>query len=381
MLKIPFYVSLEDDDIGREKAIANTSIVGIIVNLGLAAAKGAVGIMSNSVAITMDAVNSLTDSVSSAVTLVGTKLSTHPPTKNHPFGFGRIEYMTALIVSIVILYAGVSAMIESVEHIIQPSDPDYPVIVFVVLALAVVIKLILGGYMIAMGRKTNSAALSGSGKDSMYDAMLTLSVLVSAVIFTFFEISIDAYVGVVISLFILKTGVEIMIGSFGDMFGRRSDSDVTKKIKEIVRSEPGVNGAYDLVINNYGPGRDYASIHVEVDSSMTAEEIDDLSRKLQMRVMEGTQVALTAIGIYSVDNNDAETVAMKEKVKDIVMAHDWALEMHGFHLDREKMIIRFDVVLSFGVDRGEALETLVSEVSKEFPDYRLAIILDVDLSD
>ena len=118
MLKIPFYVSLEDDDIGREKAIANTSIVGIIVNLGLAAAKGAVGIMSNSVAITMDAVNSLTDSVSSAVTLVGTKLSTHPPTKNHPFGFGRIEYMTALIVSIVILYAGVSAMIESVEHII-----------------------------------------------------------------------------------------------------------------------------------------------------------------------------------------------------------------------------------------------------------------------
>ena len=381
MLKIPFYVSLEDDDIGREKAIANTSIVGIIVNLGLAAAKGAVGIMSNSVAITMDAVNSLTDSVSSAVTLVGTKLSTHPPTKNHPFGFGRIEYMTALIVSIVILYAGVSAMIESIEHIIEPSDTNYPIIVLIVLGLAVVIKLSLGGYMIAMGKKTGSTALSGSGKDSMYDAFLTLSVLISAIIFIFFGVSIDAYVGVVISLFILKTGVEIMIGSFGDMFGRRSDSDVTKRIKDIVRSEPGVSGAYDLIINNYGPGRDYASIHVEVDSSMTAEEIDDLSRKLQMRVMEETKVALTAIGIYSVDNNDAETVAMKEKVKGIVMAHDWALEMHGFHLDRERKIIRFDVVLSFGVDRGEALETLVTEISQEFPDYRPAIILDVDLSD
>ena len=381
MLKIPFYVSLEDDDIGREKAIANTSIVGIIVNLGLAAAKGAVGIMSNSVAITMDAVNSLTDSVSSAVTLVGTKLSTHPPTKNHPFGFGRIEYMTALIVSIVILYAGVSAMIESIEHIIEPSDTNYPIIVLIVLGLAVVIKLSLGGYMIAMGKKTGSTALSGSGKDSMYDAFLTLSVLISAIIFIFFGVSIDAYVGVVISLFILKTGVEIMIGSFGDMFGRRSDSDVTKRIKDIVRSEPGVSGAYDLIINNYGPGRDYASIHVEVNSSMTAEEIDDLSRKLQMRVMEETKVALTAIGIYSVDNNDAETVAMKEKVKGIVMAHDWALEMHGFHLDREKMIIRFDVVPSFGVDRGEALETLVSEISEEYPDYKPAIILDVDLSD
>ncbi len=381
MLKIPFYVPLNDDEIGREKAIANTSIVGIIVNLLLAGMKGAVGVISNSVAITMDAVNSLTDAVSSAVTLVGTKLSTHPPTKNHPFGFGRIEYMTALIVSIVILYAGVSAMLESVEHIIEPSDTDYPIIVLIVLALAVVIKLSLGGYMIAMGKKTGSTALSGSGKDSMYDAFLTLSVLISAIIFIFFGVSIDAYVGVVISLFILKTGVEIMIGSFGDMFGRRSDSDVTKRIKDIVRSEPGVSGAYDLIINNYGPGRDYASIHVEVDSSMTAEEIDDLSRKLQIRVMEETKVALTAIGIYSVDNNDAETVAMKEKVKGIVMAHDWALEMHGFHLDRERMIIRFDVVLSFGVDRGEALETLVNEVSKEIPDYKPAIILDVDLSD
>ena len=380
MLKIPFYVPLDDDDIGREKAIANTSIVGIVVNLLLAAMKGAVGIISNSVAITMDAVNSLTDAISSAVTLVGTKLSTHPPTKNHPFGFGRIEYMTALIVSIVILYAGVSALLESIDHIITPSDTDYPNIVLIVLALAVIIKLALGSYMIAMGRKTKSAALSGSGKDSMYDAMLTLSVLISAIIFIFFGISIDAYVGIVISLFILKTGVEIMIDSFGDMFGRRSDSVVTKRIKEIVRSEPGVSGAYDLIINNYGPGRDYASIHVEVDSSMTAEEIDILSRKLQMRVMEDTQVALTAIGVYSVDN-DPETVAMKERVRGLVMAHEWALEMHGFHLDKEKMIVRFDVVLSFGEARGEALEILVSEISKEYPEYRAAIVLDVDLSD
>ena len=381
MLKIPFYVPLDDNEIGREKAIVNTSIVGIIANLGLAAMKGVVGVVSNSVAITLDAINSLTDAISSAVTLIGTKLSSHPPTKNHPFGFGRIEYMTALIVSIIILYAGVSAMLESVEHILEPSDPDYSVLALFLLGFAVLVKLSLGSYMIAMGKRTNSSALSGSGKDSMYDAMLTLSVLISAIIFVFFGISFDAYLGVVISIFILKTGVEIMIGSFGDMFGRRSDSDVTRKIKEIVRSEPGVNGAYDLIINNYGPGRDYASIHVEVDSDMTAEEIDDLSRKLQLKVMEETGVALTAIGIYSVDNSDPETMAMKEKVSGIVMAHEWALEMHGVRVDREKMIIRFDVVLSFGVDRGEALETMVSEMSREFPDYRAAIILDVDLSD
>ena len=381
MLKIPFYVPLDDAEIGREKAIVNTSIVGIIINLGLAVMKGTVGVITNSVAVTLDAVNSLTDAISSLVTLVGTKLSSHPPTRKHPFGFGRIEYMTALIISIIILYAGVSAMLESVQHIIEPSDPDFSVLALFILGFAVLVKLSLGSYMIAMGKKTKSTALSGSGKDSMYDALLTLSVLISALIFVFFGVSIDAYVGIVISLFILKTGLEIMTGSLGDMFGRRSDSDVTKSIKDIVRSEPGVNGAYDLIINNYGPGRDYASIHVGVDSAMTADEIDELSRRLQIKVMEATDVALTAIGVYSVDNRDPEAVAMKERVASIIMAHEWALEMHGFRVDRERMIIRFDVVLSFGVDRCEALETMVSEMSREFPDYRAAIILDVDLSD
>ena len=143
MLKIPFYVPLDDNEIGREKAIVNTSIVGIIANLGLAAMKGVVGVVSNSVAITLDAINSLTDAISSAVTLIGTKLSSHPPTKNHPFGFGRIEYMTALIVSIIILYAGVSAMLESVEHILEPSDPDYSVLALFLLGFAVLVKLSL----------------------------------------------------------------------------------------------------------------------------------------------------------------------------------------------------------------------------------------------
>ena len=381
MLKIPFFTQQDEEYPGREKAIARTSIIGVVTNLGLAAVKGTVGLITNSVAVTLDAVNNLSDAVSSGVTLVGTKLSSHPPTKKHPFGFGRIEYMTALIVAIIILYAGVTAMIESVDHIIEPTDPDFSAVTLAILALAVLVKIVLGRYMIAMGKKTKSTALSASGKDSLFDAVLSFSVLAAAVLFVLTGVSIEAYVGVLISVFIIKTGIEIMADSLGDMFGRRSDSETARNIKEIVRSEPGVSGAYDLIINNYGPGRDYASIHVEVDSAMTAEEIDGLSRRLQAKVMEETEVALTAIGVYSVDNSDTEMMGMKDRIKETVLAHDWALEMHGFHIDRVTKILRFDVVVSFGKDRGEALEELVSEVSAMYPDYVPAIVLDVDLSD
>ena len=381
MLKIPFFTIQDDDDLEREASIVRTSIVGVVTNLGLAGVKGIVGVATNSVAVTLDAINNLSDAVSSGVTFVGTKLSSHPPTKKHPFGFGRIEYMTALIVAIIILYAGVSAMLESVDRIIEPSDPDFSTVSLVIIALAVVVKIILGRYMIVKGRKNNSSALSASGKDSLFDAILSFSVLVAAIIFVFTEVSIEAYVGILISLFIIKTGIEIMVDSLGDMFGRRSDSDITRNIKEIIREQPGVNGAYDLIINNYGPGRDYASIHVEVDSSMSADDIDLLSRSIQAKVMDETGVVLTAIGVYSADNSDPESVAMRERIAEKVLSHEWALEMHGFRLDREKMIVRFDVVLSFDIDRGEALEILVSEVSELYPDYRAAIVLDVDLTD
>ena len=365
----------------RERKIVRTSLIGILTNIGLVIVKGTIGILSNSIAVLMDAVNNLSDALSSVVTIVGTKLSMRPPDKKHPFGYGRIEYMTALIVAIIVLYAGVTALIESGQHILEPADTDYSTVSLFVIGIAILVKVILGRYTMAVGKKTDSGALTASGADALFDAVLSTSVLVSALILVFTDISIEAYVGVLISLFIIKSGLEMMRETLGEILGQRSDSEITTRIKDIVRSAPGVLGAHDLVINNYGPGRDYASIHAEVDSKMSAEDIDVMSRDLQIKVYQETGVKLTALGIYSVDTSDPEAYAIREKIMSITGSHDWILETHGFHVDTSAKTMRFDVVLSFDVDRAEALQTVCSEVAEAYPDYQLSIVPDVDTSD
>ena len=371
---------MDMDQSEREGVIVRTSIIGIVTNIGLAAVKALIGLVTNSIAVTMDAVNNFSDALSSVVTIVGTKLSMRPPNRKHPFGYGRIEYMTALIVAIIVLYAGITALIESGEQIFDPAETEYSTVSLVVIAIAIFVKIILGRYTIAMGKKTDSGALKASGADALFDAVLSTSVLASALIMVFTDISLEAYVGVLISLFIIKSGLEMMAESLAEILGRRSDSDVTGRIKEIVCSAPGVLGAYDLIINNYGPGRDYASVHVEVDSSMTAGEIDVLSRDLQVQVYRETKVILTAVGVYSM-NSDPIAKEIRERVSEAVSAHEWVLQIHAFHVDTERRTMRFDVVLSFDVDRAEAVDTLHSEISSMYPDYEITVTPDVDVTD
>ncbi len=365
----------------REGVIVRTSIIGIVTNIGLAAVKAFIGIITGSIAVTMDAVNNLSDALSSVVTIVGTKLSMLPPNKKHPFGYGRIEYMTALIVAIIVLYAGVTALIESGQQIFDPVETEYSTVSLVVIAIAIFVKVILGRYVMAMGKKTDSGALTASGADALFDAVLSTSVLVSALIMVFTDIGLEAYVGVLISVFIIKSGLEMMGETLGDILGQRVEPETAARIKEIVTGTPGIMGAYDLVINNYGPGRDYASIHAEVDSNMTAEEIDKMSRDLQIRVYQETGIVLTALGIYSRNDSDPEAMRIRERVFEILGTHEWVLQAHGFHVDIPSKELRFDVVLSFDVDRSEAYATICGEIGKEFPEYRLSIAADVDVSD
>ncbi|AMK14044.1 cation diffusion facilitator family transporter [methanogenic archaeon mixed culture ISO4-G1] len=369
------------DSSDRESRIIRTSAIGIVTNISLVAVKMFIGVLSNSIAVMMDAVNNLSDALSSVVTIIGTKLSMRTPDKKHPFGYGRIEYMTALIVAVIVLYAGMTALIESAEHILEPAETDYTTISLVIIAIAVLVKVILGRYTMSVGKATDSGALTASGADALFDAVLSTSVLASALILVTTGISLEAYVGVLISLFIIKSGLEMIKETLDDVLGQRSDPDVARRIKEIVRSEPGVIGAYDLVINNYGPGRDYASIHAEVESSMRAEDIDVLSRKLQVKVLEETGITLTAIGIYSVDVSDPEVLAIRDRILEITSSHDWILEMHGFHVDTVEKTIRFDIVLSFDIDRKDALRTICSEIGEAYPEYRLSVVPDVDVSD
>ena len=365
----------------REKTIVKTSIIGIIANILLAGFKAAVGLISNSIAIVLDAVNNLSDALSSVVTIIGAKLGAKQPDKKHPLGYGRIEYLSSMIVAAIVLYAGVTSLVESVKKIITPEKADYSLVSVVIIAVAVVVKLILGTYVKKQGKKVNSGALVASGSDALFDAILSSSVLASAIIYMIWHISLEAYVGVLISAFIIKAGVEMMLETLNEIIGKRENPEIAAKIKQLLNEEPEVRGAYDLTMFNYGPNQYYASVHLELPDTMTVEEADQLTRKAQLKVYRETGVILTGIGVYSYNTKDDEAAAVRNRIQDTVMAHEWALQLHGFYADIEKKTVRFDVVVSFDIEKKEALKILYGEVCALYPDYTVIIVPDADVTD
>ena len=364
----------------RDQVIVRTSVIGIIANVFLAAFKAVIGILSNSIAVILDAVNNLSDALSSIITIVGTKLAGRKPDKKHPLGYGRIEYLSAMIVSGIVLYAGITSFVESVKKIFAPETPDYSIISLVIIAVAVAVKILLGRYVKARGREVNSGSLVASGSDALFDAILSSSVLACAIIFMLSGLSLEAYVGVVISSFIVKSGVEMMIETLNEILGTRPDKEVTDKVKSILKSDPAVRGAYDLVMFNYGPDRDFASVHLELPDTMTVREVDALTRRVEDKVYQETGVILTGVSMYSYNTGDDEAARIRSEVSRMVLAHDWAVQMHGFYIDLEAKDIRFDVVMSFDIDPQEGLKTVYDEMHAAYPDYTLHISPDVDVS-
>jgi len=367
--------------VSRDRIIVRTSVIGIVANFLLAGTKAVVGMLANSIAVLLDAVNNLSDALSSIITIAGAKLSARKPDRNHPLGHGRIEYMSALIISFIVLYAGATSAVESVKKIITPEPADYSVLHLVLIGAAVVVKIFLGTYFKKQGRRVNSTALVASGTDATFDAILSTSVFASALVFMLTGLSLEAYVGVVISAFIIKSGIELLRDTLDDILGKRADSDLSKKIKEIACSEPEVYGAYDLFLNNYGPDKNYASIHVELADTMTVEKVDVLTRRIQERVYAETGVIITGVGVYSYNTTDDEAAHIRNRVQELVMEHEWALQIHGFHVDPEKKTMRFDVVFSFDKNPVQGVAEITGEVGTEFPGYNVTVIPDVDLTD
>ncbi len=365
----------------RDKVIIRTSVIGILTNVLLAVFKAVIGIVSNSIAVTLDAVNNLSDALSSIITIVGTKLAGKLPDRKHPLGYGRIEYLSAMIVSGIVLYAGITAGVESVKKIIDPVKPDYSIVSLVIIAVAVVVKIVLGRYVKAKGKQVNSGSLVASGSDAMFDAILSASVLVCAIIFMVSGLSLEAYVGVVIAIFIIKAGIDMMMETLNEILGARPDKEKTDKIKELLSEEPEVRGAYDLIMYNYGPDKDFASVHLEVPDTMTTREFDKLTRKLERKVYKETGVVLAGVGLYSHNTGNDEAAGIYQVVRERVMAHDWAVQLHGFYVDTETKEMTFDVVMSFDIRPREGLQIIYNEVKEAYPEYRIQIAPDVDVSD
>ena len=366
----------------REQTVIKTSIISIIANLTLVAFKALVGFMSNSIAIITDAVNNLSDALSSIITIIGTKLAGKAPDKKHPYGYGRIEYITSLVVSAIVLYAGFTALIESIKKIITPETPDYTPVTIVILVTAILVKLTLGLFVKKTGTKIHSDSLIASGIDARNDAILSISVLASAIIYLLWQIDLEAYVGVLVSIFIIKTGFDLIKESADNILGTRIESKLSSKIKKEIEKDPDVQGAFDLILTDYGPDKYLGSVHIEVNDTLTVAELDQISRRITKTIIEKFGVILHTIGVYSINTKNKSIAKIQHDIHETVFSHQGVLEMHGFYLDRESKTINFDIIIDFAIDdRTKLYQHIYDEIQAKYPDYTLHLTLDIDTSD
>lgn len=366
----------------RAKKIVKTSIIGIIVNILLSIMKAVVGYFTNSIAIMMDSLNYLSDCVSSIVTIIGTKIASKRPDKEHPFGHGRVEYLASLIISIIIMYAGITALIESFNFILKKELPEYNSVALILVAISIIVKIILGLYYKGVGKKVNSESLVNSGVDALLDSLISTATLISALIFIFTGVSLESYLAIVISLIIMRSGFMMIKETISLILGRRVDREIALKIKRLVTNFEEVNGCYDLVVNNYGPDSLIASFHIEVDEKMSAVELDTLTRRITDKVYKKTGIVVAAIGIYSMNSDDKEIKKIKETIEDIIDDTEGILSMHGFYLNKEAKTINLDAVVSFDYLKDKTIiPNLIEKINSVYPEYKLYVVADNDVSD
>lgn len=365
----------------REKKIVQTSVIGIIGNVVLVVAKALIGFLANSISIITDAINNLTDALSSLITIIGTKLSTKKPDKKHPFGHGRVEYLTSIIIGAIVLFAGAMAIYESIQTLIEGKVATYDAWSIVVISIAIVVKIGLGLYFRFVGKSTKSEPLKASGLDALFDALLSVATLAGIITSLIWNINIEGYIGILLGVFIIKSGIEILRDGISLIIGERADVEYVNEIKKIVCSFPEVQGAYDLIVNNYGANRSIASVHIEVDDSLTARDIHHLSRQISEKAFAELGLILT-IGIYAKNEGNVEIKEIKQYVMSLVKDNKDIKQIHGFYVDDDKKLITFDLVFEFECNNPqETIKQIQEKVSEKYPKYNYFIVQDTDYSD
>ena len=368
-------------EISRTGEIIRVSYRGIAVNLLLVVFKAAVGLAANSIAIVLDAVNNLSDAVSSEITIGGTKLAGKTADKQHPYGHGRVEYISATLIAVLVLLAGLASMKESFTKLLHPEDTNYTAVSLIVITGALVAKIFLGRYYQKKGRALNSDSLTASGTDALFDAVISFATLISAVISLTLGWNLEGILGIVISLFIMKAGYDILSDTVSRIIGIREDDALTRQIRECICANPNVQGAYDLILHNYGPEKYFGSVHIEVDDSMTAREIDALSRSIVPEVYQKFSVILT-IGIYAANTHSEAAQEIRRAVQAAAQAHQEILQVHGFYIDETAHAVSFDIMLDYVIrDPAEITGSLRETLHRQYPAYDFHINIDRDFSE
>ena len=365
----------------RSAQIIRTSIVGIVTNVLLAAFKALVGFLSSSIAIVMDAVNNLSDALSSVITIIGTKLSLRPADRKHPFGYGRVEYFSAILIAVIVLSAGITSLIESVKKIIEPTEPSYTTTTLVVIVVAIVVKLLLGWYVKRQGTRLKSDALTASGSDALFDAVITLATLVSAGVMLLWGVSLDGILGTLISAVIIKAGIEMLASPVGELLGSRVSPELVAEIKKEVMAYDEVHGVYDIILHNYGPEVMIGSLHVSVDDVLTAQDIHGLSRKISLQMYRDHAIVMT-VGVYAVATGENQRAEIQSLVLRTLTARKDLDQIHGFFYDENANLVTVDVVPDLSVHDEPALcQEITRELTALLPGKTVLVTVDHNYSE
>ena len=365
----------------RSKEIIRTSVIGIVANVLLASFKAVVGLLANSVAVVLDAVNNLSDALSSVITIIGTKLSMRPADSKHPFGYGRVEYFSAIIIAVIVLTTGITSLVESVKKIINPTEPDYTTVTLIVIIVAILTKLALGWFVRKKGKQLDSDALVASGSDALFDAVITLATLISAGVMLLWNVSLDGYLGALISLVIIKAGVEMLASPINQLLGAQAPQDLIRQIKSDITEMDQVQGVFDIILHGYGPNLSIGSLHIGVPDTLTAHQIHGLTRSISELMFAKYGIIMT-VGVYSVATGENKNAELQRSVIQTLTRQEHVVQVHGFYFDKDRNYLSVDVVPDRSVTDDEAFVRLLSDTLKTLvPDTRISVVIDHNYCD
>ncbi len=372
------YSLFRQDPNSREGVILTTSGLGVIVNVLCSVLKIVIGLAVSSIAVVSEGLNNATDAASSLLTIVGTKLAGKHPTEKHPFGYGRVEYLTSLIIAGLILYTGIESFTGAVDGILHPYEMELSFVITGIIAVSAVIKLFLGTYMIREGKRIDSGSLVAVGKECRADCIVSVMTIVATLVYLLFDLSLDAYAAVVTSLFIIKTGAEVLKDTVSELLGKPGDKALAQELYRVIREEPMVLNAADMMLHNYGPDAYSGSVNIEIDCGRTVEEVYSNIHALQLRIMHEYQVTMV-FGIYAV-NNDRETLKeLREYIARFVREQEHVRSFHALYIDPKNNDIYCDLVVDYSLRDWDALEEeFRTYMHERYPQNRVEVVIETE---
>ena len=373
-------------DVKVRSAYANLAgIVGIVTNLMLFIIKLSVGLLSNSVSILADAFNNLSDAASSIITIIGFKMANKPADAEHPFGHGRIEYITAMIVCFMVMLVGLQFVKTSFQKIINPTPVTFELWPFILLLISIGFKFWLSKFNKSIGNKINSSTLKATATDAMGDVFTSTTVVISFLISKFTTLPIDGYIGIIVALAIVYSGFSLIKETLSPLLGEPPDPVLVSDITDMVMSYDNITGIHDLIVHNYGPGRIMASIHAEIPSNIDIMEIHHIIDTAEREISKKLNIYLV-IHMDPICVDTDEIIEARNMVQDVLSKYEEVKSFHDFRVvgDHDKKNLIFDIevcpkCLANESSSSQLLSNIEKDIKKKSPEYNCVITVDLAL--